>query len=79
MELLEEAKAADQEVVGLDLALLGADEALEVVVVVHVEDLGYKAGTCSERAVNRRIGRPSMCLDVMNTFFMGSSSPICAK
>lgn len=45
VELLEEAEAADQEVVRLDLALLGSDEAFQVVVVVHIEDLGREIGT----------------------------------
>lgn len=45
MELLEQAEAAHQEVVRLDLALLSADEALQVVVVVHVEDLDKETAT----------------------------------
>lgn len=76
MELLKETKTSNQEVVRLNLTLLCANQAFEVVVVVHVEDLGKRTVTCSDKAVKRRIGRLSMCFDVMNTFFIGSNSPI---
>lgn len=76
--MLEKDTAADEEVIGLNGTFLCfyPDEALQVVIVVNVEDLTYKSSTCKARVVNSKTGRLSMCLEVMNTFFIGSNIPM---
>ncbi len=78
VELLQENAAPDKKVVRLNRALLRLYpyEALQAVVIVNVENLHPISSTCRARVVKSRTGRLSMCLEVMNTFFIGSSIPM---